>query len=116
MRWNNPHRHTCPADDCCSRQEKEETRRKALQWEQEEDLRLERIQRRADERVLLGACSYKQVIVMRTDLNIRKGKMAVQAGHAVQEALLDRAYASKSYLSGEQEISIELSAPAVVWG
>ncbi len=32
----------------------------------------------------------KMVIVLRKDLNMRKGKMAAQAGHAAQEALLDR--------------------------
>ena len=30
---------------------------------------------------------YKQVIVMRTDLNMRKGKMCAQAGHAVLGAV-----------------------------
>lgn len=32
--------------------------------------------------------SYKQVIVMRTDLNMRKGKMVAQGGHAVALSLL----------------------------
>jgi PTH2 family peptidyl-tRNA hydrolase len=32
----------------------------------------------------------KIVIILRTDLNMRKGKMAAQASHAVQEVLLDR--------------------------
>lgn len=31
----------------------------------------------------------KQVIVMRTDLNMRKGKMIAQGGHASSKALLD---------------------------
>ena len=31
----------------------------------------------------------KLVIVMRKDLNMRKGKMVAQGGHAVQRALLD---------------------------
>lgn len=32
---------------------------------------------------------YKQVIVMRTDLNMRKGKMVAQGAHASMKALLD---------------------------
>lgn len=32
----------------------------------------------------------KQVIVLRTDLNMRKGKMAAQAAHASMKVLLDR--------------------------
>lgn len=32
----------------------------------------------------------KQVIVMRTDLNMRKGKMAAQAAHASMKVFLDR--------------------------
>lgn len=32
----------------------------------------------------------KQVIIMRTDLNMRKGKMAAQASHASMAILLDR--------------------------
>jgi PTH2 family peptidyl-tRNA hydrolase len=32
----------------------------------------------------------KQVIVLRTDLNMRKGKMATQAAHASMKVLLDR--------------------------
>ncbi len=32
----------------------------------------------------------KMVIILRKDLNMRKGKMAAQAAHAAQEALLDR--------------------------
>lgn len=34
--------------------------------------------------------SPKQVIVMRTDLNMRKGKMAAQASHASMAVLLDQ--------------------------
>ena len=32
---------------------------------------------------------YKQVIVMRTDLNMRKGKMVAQGAHASMKAILD---------------------------
>lgn len=35
----------------------------------------------------------KMVLVVRNDLNMRKGKMAAQAAHAAQEALLDRSSA-----------------------
>lgn len=34
--------------------------------------------------------SVKQVIVLRTDLNMRKGKMCAQAAHASMKVLLDR--------------------------
>jgi PTH2 family peptidyl-tRNA hydrolase len=33
--------------------------------------------------------SHKQVIVMRTDLNMRKGKMVAQGAHASMKAVLD---------------------------
>jgi conserved hypothetical protein TIGR00283 len=32
----------------------------------------------------------KMVLVVRNDLNMRKGKVGAQTGHAVQEAILDR--------------------------
>ena len=35
-------------------------------------------------------CSHKQVIVLRKDLNMRKGKMVAQGGHAVQLAAYPR--------------------------
>ena len=37
----------------------------------------------------------KQVIVMRTDLNMRKGKMCAQAAHASMKVLLDRMQRNK---------------------
>ena len=35
---------------------------------------------------------YKQVIVMRTDLNMRKGKMVAQGAHASMKAILDYSF------------------------
>lgn len=41
----------------------------------------------------------KQVIVMRKDLNMRKGKIAAQAGHACVAALIKAASVNNSYLN-----------------
>ena len=43
--------------------------------------------------------SIKQVIVMRKDLNMRKGKIAAQAGHACVAALVKAASVNNSYLN-----------------
>jgi PTH2 family peptidyl-tRNA hydrolase len=42
----------------------------------------------------------KQVIVIRTDLNMRKGKMCAQAAHASMKVLLDKIYNSELTYSG----------------
>ena len=46
---------------------------------------------------------YKLIILMRTDLNMRKGKMVAQGGHAVQHAVIEastRAYKTWSSAGG----------------
>jgi PTH2 family peptidyl-tRNA hydrolase len=45
----------------------------------------------------------KQVIVMRTDLKMRKGKMIAQGAHASMKVFFDRAHI-KSYLGGRCEL------------
>lgn len=51
----------------------------------------------------------KQVIVIRTDLNMRKGKMCAQAAHASMKVLLDRGSTWYAKRTGEwdQEFSSE---------
>ena len=51
----------------------------------------------------------KQVIVMRKDLGMRKGKMIAQGAHAAMAVLLEHARAS------ETELVIPLDAPAHQW-
>lgn len=46
-------------------------------------------QKREHLKVMAESKHTKQVIVMRNDLNMRKGKMAAQAGHAVLGALMN---------------------------
>jgi len=52
--------------------------------------------------------SYKQVIVVRKDLNMRKGKLAAQVGHAVLNSFIDSPTRSESQ-------SITLSRLDVDW-
>ena len=51
----------------------------------------------------------KMVIVLRKDLNMRKGKMAAQASHAAQEALIDRSTGAPQ-LKSNPEILLWLAA------
>lgn len=51
----------------------------------------------------------KQIIVVRTDLNMRKGKIAAQAAHASMKVLLDRATVRDGVLS------MPLSGPMADW-
>jgi len=51
----------------------------------------------------------KQVIVMRKDLGMRKGKMIAQGAHAAMAVLLEHARASAT------ELVIELDPPAHQW-
>lgn len=52
----------------------------------------------------------KQVIVMRKDLGMRKGKMIAQGAHAAMAVLLDGAVAQ-----GETELVLTLDAAAYRW-
>ena len=38
----------------------------------------------------------KQIIIMRTDLNMRKGKLATQVAHASMKVFFDRMYDGKN--------------------
>jgi peptidyl-tRNA hydrolase, PTH2 family len=51
----------------------------------------------------------KQVIVMRKDLGMRKGKMIAQGAHASLAVLLDGAHID------HDQLTIELDAPAAAW-
>ena len=53
----------------------------------------------------------KQVIVMRKDLNMRKGKMIAQGAHASLKVLLDRGRA----VDGDQAYTIALTEPMAAW-
>jgi PTH2 family peptidyl-tRNA hydrolase len=61
----------------------------------------------------------KQVIVMRTDLNMRKGKMCAQAAHASMAFLTRRLDVVANVYHGEPEVAYEgaviLSAVEVAW-
>ena len=50
----------------------------------------------------------KQVIVMRKDLNMRKGKMISSGAHAAMKVLLDLMIRRKCVLDGENEIDYNL--------
>lgn len=52
----------------------------------------------------------KMVIVIRKDLNMRKGKMAAQAAHAAMKFLIDRSESERS-----DELHVTLSPVEVDW-
>jgi PTH2 family peptidyl-tRNA hydrolase len=52
----------------------------------------------------------KQVIVVRRDLNMRKGKMCAQAAHAAMKVMLDR-----KLPAGENRIQLLLTEPMMQW-
>ena len=52
----------------------------------------------------------KQVIVMRKDLGMRKGKMVAQGAHAAMKVLLDA-----GALDGDERFSIRLTEPMRLW-
>lgn len=58
--------------------------------------------------------TYKQVIVLRKDLNMRKGKMVAQGAHASLKALLDTAWPADSIsLTGNSPRIVEKGVPHV---
>jgi len=65
----------------------------------------------ADEVELYG--SVKQVLVVRKDLNMRKGKMIAQAAHAAMLSLLERRV--DSLVEGQRKATIDLDAAAWLW-
>ena len=54
--------------------------------------------------------SVKQVIVMRTDLGMRKGKMCAQAAHASMKIFFDR-----FVLAGDKRYSFEATSEMAAW-
>ena len=57
----------------------------------------------------------KQVIVMRKDLNMRKGKMIAQGAHASMKVFFDRFYAWRNIGNNEQESCIQFTAEELEW-
>jgi PTH2 family peptidyl-tRNA hydrolase len=55
----------------------------------------------------------KQVIVMRKDLNMRKGKMVAQGAHASMKFILDRGYYGQSELDHPEAFHSRITAPAI---
>ncbi len=59
--------------------------------------------------------SPKQVIVMRTDLNMRKGKMAAQAAHASMAVLLDQMTVECEELYEIHKMVVANDSPLYAW-
>lgn len=57
----------------------------------------------------------KQVIVMRTDLNMRKGKMAAQASHASMAVLLDMMEVEYGQLYEQRSLKIPYGTALEAW-
>jgi len=57
----------------------------------------------------------KQVIILRTDLNMRKGKMAAQAAHASMKVLLDMSDDGIEGHAGGSSITLMLDPDATEW-
>ena len=55
----------------------------------------------------------KQVIVIRKDLNMRKGKMVAQGAHASMKFILDRGYYGQSELDSPEEFHSRITSPAI---
>jgi len=55
----------------------------------------------------------KQVIVMRKDLNMRKGKMVSQGAHAAMKFILDRGYYGQSELDSPEEFHSRITEPSI---
>ena len=56
----------------------------------------------------------KQVIVMRKDLNMRKGKMVAQGAHASLKVLLDRSVGVRGGIAGES-FTFAMTEPMAAW-
>jgi PTH2 family peptidyl-tRNA hydrolase len=59
--------------------------------------------------------SPKQVIVMRTDLNMRKGKMAAQASHASMAVILDMMESEYTELYERRKLTIPEGSALSAW-
>lgn len=59
--------------------------------------------------------SPKQVIVMRTDLNMRKGKMAAQASHASMAVILDMMDVEYTELYERRKLTIPVGSAIDAW-
>lgn len=58
----------------------------------------------------------KQVIVMRTDLNMRKGKMVAQGCHAAMKVLVDRfAWEEPSQDGASVSVTLTFDTPIFTW-
>ena len=55
----------------------------------------------------------KQVIILRKDLNMRKGKMVAQGAHASMKFILDRGHYAQSELDSPEEFHSRITAPAI---
>lgn len=58
----------------------------------------------------MSSTPYKQILVLRKDLNMRKGKMIAQGAHASLKVLLDRGHAD-----GDAGFTIALTEPMHAW-
>ena len=59
--------------------------------------------------------SPKQIIVMRTDLNMRKGKMAAQASHASMAVILDMMECEYNELYERRHLTIPVGSALEAW-
>jgi PTH2 family peptidyl-tRNA hydrolase len=59
----------------------------------------------------VDATGVKQVIVMRKDLNMRKGKMIAQGAHAAMKVFLDR----KALSSDPQMLMVDMTEDMAAW-
>lgn len=57
----------------------------------------------------------KQVIILRKDLNLRKGKCVAQGGHAVAGAILGQSISMKSLSKSTKEIGLVLTGDMLEW-
>lgn len=56
----------------------------------------------------------KQVIIVRKDLNMRKGKIAAQSSHASMKVLLDEMYNYDQYV-GEKDLTLHVDKEMSIW-